>query len=240
MSSSPQKSLNLQFVSKGGATSRLVTVRDLVIAGWTGRDVAKVQEHIEELAHLGVNPPPSVPCYYRVSLDLVTTDPQLQVLGADSSGEAEPVLMSLDDGLWVGLGSDHTDRVVEAYSVNVSKQICQKPLADTLWPFAEVAPHWDQLILRSYIFETGAWTLYQEGTLASIRTPQDIMARYDASKDGTIPVGTVMLCGTLAAKGGIRPSTGWRVELEDPVLKRTISHSYHLTPLQRSEDLNGH
>jgi hypothetical protein len=238
VSSPPQKSLSLQFVSKGGASSRSVTVRDLVIAGWTGRDVAKVQEHIEELAHLGVKPPASVPCYYRVSLDLLTTEPLLQVLGENSSGEAEPVLVSLDDGLWVGLGSDHTDRLVESYSVNVSKQICQKPLAGMLWPFAEVAPHWDELILRSHILEDGKWVLYQEGKLAAIRPPQDIMARYGNSKNGVIPAGTAMLCGTLAAKGGIRPSTGWRIELEDPVLGRSISHTYHLIPLQRSEDFS--
>lgn len=238
MSSPPQKSLSLQFMSKDGATDRSIAIRDLVIAGWTGRDVAKVQEHIEELAHLGVKPPASVPCYYRVSLDLLTTEPVMQVLGGNSSGEAEPVLVSLDDGLWVGLGSDHTDRLVESYSVNVSKQICQKPLANTLWPFAEVAPHWDDLILRSHILEDGKWTLYQEGTLAAIRPPQDIMARYENSKSGIIPVGTVMLCGTLAARGGIRPSTGWRIELEDPVLRRSISHTYHLLPLQRSEDFS--
>jgi len=225
-------------MSKDGATDRSIAIRDLVIAGWTGRDVAKVQEHIEELAHLGVKPPASVPCYYRVSLDLLTTEPVMQVLGGNSSGEAEPVLVSLDDGLWVGLGSDHTDRLVESYSVNVSKQICQKPLANTLWPFAEVAPHWDDLILRSHILEDGKWTLYQEGTLAAIRPPQDIMARYENSKSGIIPVGTVMLCGTLAARGGIRPSTGWRIELEDPVLRRSISHTYHLLPLQRSEDFS--
>lgn len=232
--------ISLQFVADGKTSERSVALDNLVIAGWTGRDVAKVQEHIEELAHLGVKPPPSVPCYYRVSLDLLTTDAAFQVLGADSSGEAEPVLVSLADGLWVGVASDHTDRVVEAYSVNVSKQICRKPIAKTLWAFAEVASHWDQLLLRSFIHENGGWVLYQEGTLASIRPPQDIMARYGDSKDGLIPVGTAMLCGTLAAKGGIRPSAGWRIELEDPVLKRTISHTYHLSPLQRSEDISGH
>lgn len=240
MTSQVETRLSLQFVADGKTSERTVTLNNLVVAGWTGRDIAKVQEHIEELAHLGVKPPPSVPCYYRVSLDLLTTASMFQVLGADSSGEAEPVLVSLPDGLWVGVASDHTDRVVEAYSVNVSKQICQKPIAKTLWAFADVAPHWDQLILRSYIEENGGWVLYQEGSLASIRPPQDIMARYGESEDGVIPAGTAMLCGTLAAKGGIRPSAGWRIELEDPVLKRTISHTYHLSPLSRSEDLSGH
>ena len=30
---------------------------------------------------------------------------------------------------FVGLGSDHTDRKVESYSVTVSKQMCDKPIA---------------------------------------------------------------------------------------------------------------
>jgi hypothetical protein len=35
-----------------------------------------------------------------------------------------------------------------------------------------------------------------------------------------------MYCGTLPAKGGIRPADGFAFELEDPVLKRKISHRY--------------
>ena len=35
-----------------------------------------------------------------------------------------------------------------------------------------------------------------------------------------------MFCGTLAAKGGIRPGKTFRMELEDPVLKRKLRHEY--------------
>jgi hypothetical protein len=40
-----------------------------------------------------------------------------------------------------------------------------------------------------------------------------------------------MFCGTLAAKGGIRPATVFRMELEDPVLKRTLQHEYRIQAL---------
>jgi hypothetical protein len=40
-----------------------------------------------------------------------------------------------------------------------------------------------------------------------------------------------MLCGTFAAKGGIRPATVFEFEMEDPVLGRKISHSYSLETL---------
>jgi hypothetical protein len=40
-----------------------------------------------------------------------------------------------------------------------------------------------------------------------------------------------MFCGTLAAKGGIRPGSVFRMELEDPVLKRTLRHEYRVKVL---------
>jgi hypothetical protein len=41
-----------------------------------------------------------------------------------------------------------------------------------------------------------------------------------------------MFCGTLAARGGIRPGTVFGMELEDPVLKRKLRHEYRIKVLQ--------
>jgi hypothetical protein len=49
------------------------SVDALVIAGWTGRERAAVERHIEELAAIGVARPPCVPCFYRVGANLLTT-----------------------------------------------------------------------------------------------------------------------------------------------------------------------
>ena len=40
-----------------------------------------------------------------------------------------------------------------------------------------------------------------------------------------------MFCGTLAAIGGIRPASRFEVELEDPVLGRTLRHAYDIEVL---------
>jgi hypothetical protein len=40
-----------------------------------------------------------------------------------------------------------------------------------------------------------------------------------------------MFCGTLAAKGGIRPAPRFMIELEDPVLGRKITHTYDIVSL---------
>ena len=113
-------------------------IKHLVIAGWTGRNVEALEKHILELEALGVKRPKSTPIFYRVSADLLTTKPSIEVLGTGSTGEVEFVLFSLADGLWVGLGSDHTDRKAETIGVSLSKQMCAKPIAATAWRYDDV------------------------------------------------------------------------------------------------------
>ncbi len=43
------------------------------------------------------------------------------------------MLIGWQGRIFVGCGSDHTDRKVESYSVTVSKQMCDKPMASELW-----------------------------------------------------------------------------------------------------------
>ena len=130
------------------------------------------------------------------------------------------------EGLFLGVGSDHTDRKVEAYSVAVSKQMCAKPVSRVLWDCREIYGHWDQLIIRSYIEEGKKRVLYQEGRLAQIRPPQNLLDGY--AKSGKLAVGIVMFLGTFAAKGGVRFAKRFEMELEDPVLRRTIRHGYNI------------
>lgn len=204
---------------------RSYTIDDLVIAGWTGRDVAALEHHIEELKAIGVQPPSKVPLYYRVAASLLTQAQSIQVVGDDTSGEAEPVLLGTADRLWVTVGADHTDRKLETYGVAQSKQVCPKVIGRTAWRFEEVEPHWDELILRSFIEEGGKKVPYQEGLLAKMRAPRDLIAGWHDG-DKRLPAGVAMFCGTLPAIGGIRSSSRFDMEIEDPVLGRKLSHSY--------------
>ena len=203
-----------------------VQVQTAIIAGWTGRDRHAVEHHVAELKALGVAPPSRIPVFYRVSASRLTAAQGIEGT-ATSTGEAEPVLLRHGGEVWVGVGSDHTDREVEAYSVAVSKQLCDKPLAEKMWRFDEVAPHWDDLILRSWIVEDGETILYQEGELRSLLPPAVLLAEAEPP----IEDGTVMFCGTLAARGGIRPSSRFRYELEDPIRARVIGSEYELRDL---------
>jgi hypothetical protein len=220
----PRRILDVTLLSGGEATHRAVAIDDLVVAGWTGRDPAAVEKHIRELEALGVKRPATTPIFYRVSAARLTTDAEIEVVGDKSGGEAEFVLLRHGGRLWVGAGSDHTDREVETYGVTVSKQMCDKPVAPLFWSFDEVAPHWDRLMLRAHVGEGGARVLYQEGSVAAMLAPEDLLARHLG--DAQLADNTLMFCGTLAAKGGVRPTAQFEFELEDPVRQRKIAHAY--------------
>jgi hypothetical protein len=209
-------------------TINLPRVKELVIAGWTGRDVAALEKHIRELEAIGVKRPKTTPIFYRVAASLLTSDDTIEALGDQSSGEAECVVYSLDDGLFVGVGSDHTDRKAEAVGVSLSKQMCAKPVSREVWRLEDVAVHWDKLVLRSYVGTDGRRRLYQEGAVAAMRPPTELFKLYCG---GLLPAGTAMFCGTLAVHGGITPSETFEMELEDPVLRRKITHSYRVKTL---------
>ncbi len=223
-------SLELTFVTGDGSQSETVPVSDLIIGGWTGRDKAKLEEHIVELEAIGVARPVSTPCFYRVGANLLTTSAEIQTVGSGSSGEAEYFLLKRDDGYWVGLGSDHTDREVEAYNVSVSKQCCPKPVASTLWRHADLADHWDELVLRSYRVEGATKTLYQEGVVSAMIDPLELAAQY-ASEYAALASGQAMFGGTLPVIGELTGASRFELELEDPVLGRKISHGYDVTIL---------
>jgi Protein of unknown function (DUF2848) len=222
----PARVLQLLLHDEGELTRRNIQIDQLVIAGWTGRDRAAVEKHIAELEALGVKRPATTPIFYRASAARLTIEDAIEALGDASSGEAEFVLLQHAGRLWVGAGSDHTDREVEKYGVSVSKQMCDKPLAAEFWPLVEVAPHWERLTLRSYIAEKGKRTLYQEGAVTAMLDPLKLIDQF-AGKAG-LADGTLMFCGTLAAHGGVRPSDLFEFELDDPVLARKIQHRYRV------------
>lgn len=220
--------LDFQLLPRQGTSERIgFDVETLVVAGWTGRDEAALRHHIEELAAIGVPRPSSVPVFYRNATLNVTQSSRLQVLGPDTSGEAEPVVVAHGGRLWLTVGSDHTDRKAETMGIALSKQLCGKPVGRELWLLDDVAGHWDQIMLRAFATIDGRRVTYQEGTLAGMRTPADLIARWGKP----LASGAVMFCGTLAAIGGIRPASRFEVELEDPVLGRTLRHAYDIDVL---------
>jgi Protein of unknown function (DUF2848) len=219
--------LNFDLHAREGIQPVSLQPSALVVAGWTGRDEAALRHHIEELAAIGVPRPSSVPVFYRNSLLNLTQAPVVEVLGPDTSGEVEPVIVALGDRLCLAVGSDHTDRKAETQGIALSKQLCAKPIGRDLWALEDVAGHWDRLKLRSFATIDGQRVAYQDGTLSGMRPPADLIANYGSR----LKPDSVMYCGTLAAIGGIRPASRFELELEDPVLGRMLRHAYDIDVL---------
>ncbi|AQQ30316.1 MULTISPECIES: DUF2848 domain-containing protein [Burkholderia cepacia complex] len=221
--------LSFNVISLHGAPAAVdVDIERVVIAGWAGRDPDAIQAHIDELAALGVAPPSTTPCFYRVSSALITQAPSIGVLGARSGGEIECVLIDSPAGTLVTIGSDHTDREVEAYGVAVSKQVCAKPLGRDAWRHADVADHWDTLELRSWLIaRDGERRAYQHGAVSGLLAPDALWHRFDDRR--TMPARCAMYGGTVAVHGAIAAmgdGDAFEMELHDPVLGRSLTHRY--------------
>src|SRR5262249_20561008 len=154
----------------------------------------------------------------------LTTGDEIEAVGDKSGGEVEFVLLQHGGRLWVGTGSEHTDREVETYGVTVSKQMCDKPIAAIFWRFGEVAPPLGKVILRAHVTEGGKRVLYQEGPVTAMIDPKELIRLY--TNGWILAENTLMFCGTLAAMGGVRATTQFAFELEDPVKERKIAHAY--------------
>lgn len=204
-------------------------IDSLVVAGWTGRNEAAVRRHIEELEQLGVKRPSMTPCFYRLSRTLLTIEPEIDVIGEHSSGEVEFVLAATGEELYVGVGSDHTDRRLEAYDVATSKQLCPKPISPVLWSLKDIIGHWDQLVLRAHLYVGGRRVLYQHSSVAAICQPYDLIKKFTGRDK--LPSGTVMFCGTVPAISDYYHGSEFEVELVDPVRNMKINHSYRVREL---------
>jgi Protein of unknown function (DUF2848) len=225
--------LTFDRVSNGpsGIVTETATLQptNLVLAGWTGRDQAAVAHHIEELKELGVSPPSATPVFYRTSSELVSQTDHLQVLGPDTSGEVEYVLLAFDDGLWFTVGSDQTDRKAEAIGVALSKQLASKVIGWTAWRLDDYANSWDALMIRSWATIDGSKALYQEAALGTIMSPSELIRQYTESN--FLPPGTVMMSGTPAAIGGIRPAGRFDMEISNDTAGDKLAHGYDIEVL---------
>jgi hypothetical protein len=216
---------DLRFTLQGAGQPLDFAPNRVIIAGYTGRNQQAVRAHIDELAAHGIPAPTEIPTIFRTTLDRLTTASEVEVLGDHSSGEAEVVLLVKGGNIWVTLGSDHTDRELEKLDIPASK-VCPKPVSSEAWAYADVRSQWDSLVLRSWVGQSGREELYQEGTMAAVMKPEDLLdllrKRLGDSVDGAaIYTGTLPLIG---GKFSTRPH--FEAELSDPSTGRSLRCAY--------------
>ncbi|MEO8693687.1 MAG: DUF2848 family protein [Acidimicrobiales bacterium] len=209
---------------------RDIDLEMVIVAGYTARDRAAVMHHIDELAAIGIPPPPTVPMYWKFPPWLAMNTDRMVVVGTETSGEAELLLIADGDELFVSVASDHTDRAAEAIDIAMSKGICPKMCAREAWPVASIDGRWSELELRSYIGTDEGEVLYQKGPCSSLVSPPELLANLPFAR----PTRFAMLTGTVPVEGGVRPASHFRGELHDPATGRSITLSYHIDALSDS------
>ncbi len=202
-----------------------ICLQRMVNAGYAGCDQAVVKAHIEELAAIGVSVPKHTPTFYPVPVLQLTQAPVIQVGHNQTSAEVEYVWVQSKGRCYITVGSDHSDRALETYSVNAAKQICPNVVAAEVWDYQEVCDHMDQLVLKCEVLQDGQWRLYQNGPASALLRPDQLL-----TMGGTLTYGDregfVLYSGTIPTIGTITYASKWRISLEDKKLDRRIVAEY--------------
>ena len=224
--------IQLELETKAGHSPLVFHYQWMVNAGYVGKNQEEVRRHIEELAAKGIPGPPSTPTLYPVVLTALTTEDEIEVYGDKSSGEVEYVLLvKSPDEVYVGLGSDHTDRFLEEVDIPRAKQICPNIMSRTVWPLDEIVAHWDDLVMTSTVTIQGKSVRYQEGRLGLLLNPAELMD-FVRGKLSQPLKDTVIFSGTMGMLGGeFLFGERFSAELVDGHLDRRLGIEYRVQPL---------
>jgi hypothetical protein len=145
-------------------------------------------------------------------------------------------LIDGDGTIYVGVGSDHTDRHLEETDIPRAKQICPNIMSSVVWRLDEVSAHWDELKLASTITVEGKVIAYQKGTLEALMSPAELMEFIEANVEGDLKE-TVIFSGTLAnLLGEFGFGERFDTELVDPKLGRKLTAGYAALPLDYAKE----
>ena len=204
----------------------------MINAGYVGRNQDEVLRHIAELAEKGIPAPKTTPILIPVFSNMLSSGSDIEVFGHKTSGEAEYVLFVKDENeIYVGLGSDHTDRHLEEVDIPRSKQICPNVICSDVWLLSDVAAHWDTLVLRSDSTKDGKKTPYQEGRLGLILSPMDLTGFVRSMIQEPLK-NMIIFSGTIATlTGEFNFGEQFSAELLDETLGRSLKISYGINVL---------
>jgi len=204
----------------------------MINAGYVGKNQEEVRRHIEELAAKGIPGPKSIPVLFPVVCNALIIDSEIEVYGSETSGEVEYVLCIVtEDEVYVGLGSDHTDRHLEETDIPRAKQICPNLMSQTVWPLEEVESHWDDLLMSANVVKDGKDILYQEGRLGLLLNPTELMS-FVKSKIGGPLENLIIFSGTMGMlTGEFVFGESFSAKLVDKKINRSLEISYDVKPL---------
>lgn len=217
--------MDFKIVIKNGESVISADIKNLMVVGFSGKDVEKTMEHIHELEKEGVKCPSEVPVPYQCDPQIVTRKEIIDVIGPKTSGEAEYLILCHEGKFYIGIGSDHTDREMEAVSIHKSKQVCLKPCSVEFWDYEEVKDHLPQLRLISTQVVDGKEIDYQNGVAGDL-LPFDVIIE-KVQKE--VPLEDCLIyTGTVPLLNGFRFGEQFSARLVDDQLGRELSLTYKI------------
>jgi len=208
----------------------IARIANLGMAGRSQPEGEQLDNHLEQMREAGVASPEQLPFVTPKPNYLVTTDDSIQVNSSETAGEAEFVMYPTDEHLYIGVGNDHKEYEIAPTNMHVANNTCPSVMSDEVWVFEEVADHWDEIELRSWVERDGTLELYQRAPMSAFMRPNSIV---DAVAESiTDPItGTAIWSGTVDS-GGVDPfpevvsGDFYMVQLHDPVLNRRLVTQY--------------
>lgn len=217
--------MDFKIVTKNGESVISADIKNLMVVGFSGKDVEKTMEHIHELEKEGVKCPFEVPVPYQCDPQIVTRKEVIDVIGPKTSGEAEYLILCHEGKFYIGIGSDHTDREMEAVSIHKSKQVCLKPCSVEFWDYEEVKDHLPQLRLISTQVVDGKKIDYQNGVAGDL-LPFDVIIE-KVQKE--VPLEDCLIyTGTVPLLNGFRFGEQFSARLVDDQLGRELTLTYKI------------
>ena len=218
--------VDVSIDSKSGRTPRTFEIARMYNLGSATRNAETARAHQEEVAKIGIHIAYDVPAprIYPIATHALTTGTSIEAQTDRSSGEVEIVILVAEQ-VYVGVGSDQTDRALETVSIPWSKQVTANVLAPVLWPLEEMRERWDECVLRSSV----DGRKYQEVGTAAFLHPDD-MLRVLRERVTKLPRRDFIVFGGTIVSLDKELGFGktWTVELDDPKGGRKIRHSYEI------------
>lgn len=220
------------------------------------RDLEATNIWLEEIRAGGYQVHPAAGICFR-SRYLLTNEDMIEVQGPQTSGEIEFVAAIHQGEAFISVGSDHNDRSLgelwtsmlgKVYDTAKTKQMVPAVVAGEAWPYEDVKGHWDDIVLKSSVTASGRRVPYQEYRLADLLDLEYYLGRCSWFNEN----GSVLLGGS----SGLLPSVpenvyqgqssfqdvifphDFHMEMVDPVLGRTIAHSYTVSSLEDTGSLS--
>jgi hypothetical protein len=164
----------MQTFARLGAGDVETTIANVVVTGMTARDEATIRHHLDEIKDLGVKMPASFPFFFRVSASFSSRKRSISRYSAPTAPARSSGSSSRST---VGSGSLRARTIPIARSKRIPSAFrsrCARTRSAD-WPIAEVSAHWDRLIARSWTTRGGKRERYQEGPLALMLHPDDLI-----------------------------------------------------------------